>query len=173
MMTETGLERFGSFCGRTQCGFRQQKRAGVKPMRRISLATAWPSTPGIWMSSITTSGRLQQLLGNLALNEIKYGAPDAPVRVVVTCQGPWGVRSRRGPTRQEPYSLCACRAVSSAHADRPSACFGGRTLAIADQEREDNTVHDHARSLCASFVSSALLPDVRFSRLCQVVDYGK
>jgi signal transduction histidine kinase len=84
MIIETGLERFGFFCGRTQCGHRQQKRAGVKPMRRISLATAWPSTPGTWMSSITTFGRLQQLLGNLALNAIKYGAPDAPVRVVVT-----------------------------------------------------------------------------------------
>jgi signal transduction histidine kinase len=28
--------------------------------------------------------RLQQLLGNLVMNAIKYGAPDAPVRVVVT-----------------------------------------------------------------------------------------
>jgi len=28
--------------------------------------------------------RLQQLLGNLVLNAIKYGAPDSPVRVVVT-----------------------------------------------------------------------------------------
>ncbi len=28
--------------------------------------------------------RLQQLLGNLVLNAIKYGAPDTPVRVVVT-----------------------------------------------------------------------------------------
>ena len=31
------------------------------------------------------------------------------------------------------------------------------------------TVHDHAQSLCASFVSSALLPDVRFSRRIQPV----
>ena len=107
MMIEAGLERFGFFCGRTQWGHRQQKLAGVKPMRRISFATAWPSTPGTWMSSITTFGRRRAL--------------------------------------------------------------GGRTLAIADQEREDNTVHDHAQSLCASFVSSALLPDVRFSWRIQPV----
>jgi hypothetical protein len=34
---------------------------------------------GVW-----DGRRLQQLLGNLVLNAIKYGAPDAPVRVVVT-----------------------------------------------------------------------------------------
>ena len=32
--------------------------------------------------------RLQQLLGNLVVNAIKYGAPDAPVRVVVAGQEP-------------------------------------------------------------------------------------
>jgi len=34
---------------------------------------------GVW-----DGRRLQQLLGNLVLNAIKYGAPDSPVRVVVT-----------------------------------------------------------------------------------------
>lgn len=34
---------------------------------------------GVW-----DGRRLQQLLGNLVLNAIKYGAPDAPVRVVIT-----------------------------------------------------------------------------------------
>ena len=34
---------------------------------------------GVW-----DGRRLQQLLGNLVLNAIKYGAPDAPVRVRVT-----------------------------------------------------------------------------------------
>ncbi|MFL9884053.1 sensor histidine kinase [Paraburkholderia agricolaris] len=34
---------------------------------------------GVW-----DGRRLQQLLGNLVLNAIKYGAPDAPVRVVMT-----------------------------------------------------------------------------------------
>lgn len=31
--------------------------------------------------------RLQQLLGNLVLNAIKYGTPDAPVRVAMTGEG--------------------------------------------------------------------------------------
>jgi signal transduction histidine kinase len=35
---------------------------------------------GVWDGQ-----RLQQLLGNLVLNALKYGAQDTPVRVMVTC----------------------------------------------------------------------------------------
>lgn len=35
---------------------------------------------GVWGGQ-----RLQQLLGNLVLNALKYGAQDTPVRVMVTC----------------------------------------------------------------------------------------
>jgi signal transduction histidine kinase len=48
------------------------------PDRRIVLE-APASLRGVW-----DGPRLQQLLGNLVLNAIKYGAPDALVRVVVT-----------------------------------------------------------------------------------------
>ena len=48
------------------------------PDRRVDL-DAGGDCRGVW-----DGRRLQQLLGNLVLNAIKYGAPDAPVRVVVT-----------------------------------------------------------------------------------------
>ena len=48
------------------------------PQRRLELEVVGESK-GVW-----DGRRLQQLLGNLVLNAIKYGAPDAPVRVVVT-----------------------------------------------------------------------------------------
>jgi signal transduction histidine kinase len=48
------------------------------PDRQVDLDVAGDCR-GIW-----DGRRLQQLLGNLVLNAIKYGAPDAPVRVVVT-----------------------------------------------------------------------------------------
>ena len=47
------------------------------PDRRIEL-TVHGDAKGVW-----DGRRLQQLLGNLVLNAIKYGAPDAPVHVVV------------------------------------------------------------------------------------------
>jgi signal transduction histidine kinase len=50
----------------------------VHPDRRVDLEVLGDSR-GVW-----DGPRLQQLLGNLVLNAIKYGAPDAPVRVVVT-----------------------------------------------------------------------------------------
>ena len=48
------------------------------PDRRLELE-AVGDTQGLW-----DGPRLQQLLDNLVLNAIKYGAPDAPVRVVIT-----------------------------------------------------------------------------------------
>jgi signal transduction histidine kinase len=48
------------------------------PNHQIDLDVAGDSQ-GIW-----DSRRLQRLLGNLVLNAIKYGAPDAPVIVIVT-----------------------------------------------------------------------------------------
>jgi signal transduction histidine kinase len=53
----------------------------VYPDRQIDL-DAVGDCMGIW-----DGRRLQQLLGNLVLNAIKYGAQDAPVRVIVTGEG--------------------------------------------------------------------------------------
>jgi signal transduction histidine kinase len=47
------------------------------PQRRVDLEVTGDSR-GLWDGM-----RLQQLLGNLVVNAIKYGAPDAPVRVLV------------------------------------------------------------------------------------------
>jgi signal transduction histidine kinase len=55
----------------------EQLRA-AHPDRQLELETVG-DTQGFW-----DGPRLQQLLDNLVLNAIKYGAPDAPVRVVVT-----------------------------------------------------------------------------------------
>jgi signal transduction histidine kinase len=51
----------------------------VHPGRRLVLEASGGGFQGIW-----DGPRLQQLLGNLVLNAIKYGAPDTPVRVVLT-----------------------------------------------------------------------------------------
>ena len=55
----------------------EQVRA-AHPDRRLELE-AVGDTQGLWDGS-----RLQQLLANRVLNAIKYGAPDAPVRVAIT-----------------------------------------------------------------------------------------
>jgi signal transduction histidine kinase len=49
------------------------------PKRQVELEVMGDSQ-GVW-----DGRRLQQLLGNLVTNAIKYGASDAPVRVVMTC----------------------------------------------------------------------------------------
>ena len=51
----------------------------VYPDRKVDLEIVG-DCQGVW-----DGRRLQQLLGNLVLNAIKYGAPDEPVRVQVTC----------------------------------------------------------------------------------------
>jgi signal transduction histidine kinase len=55
----------------------EQVRA-AHPDRRLEFV-AVGDTQGLWDGL-----RLQQLLANLVLNAIKYGAPDAPVRVAIT-----------------------------------------------------------------------------------------
>jgi len=57
----------------------EQLRAAY-PDQRLELEVAGDSR-GLWDGL-----RLQQLLGNLVVNAIKYGAPDTPVRVVVAGQ---------------------------------------------------------------------------------------
>ena len=51
----------------------------IHPERQIELHVSGDSR-GVWDGQ-----RLQQLLGNLVLNALKYGAQDTPVRVRVTC----------------------------------------------------------------------------------------
>ena len=51
----------------------------IHPDRQIELHVAG-DLQGVWDGQ-----RLQQLRGNLVLNALKYGAQDAPVRVMVTC----------------------------------------------------------------------------------------
>lgn len=53
----------------------------IHPDRQIDLEVIG-DCKGVW-----DGRRLQQLLGNLVLNAIKYGASDAPVRVTVTGEG--------------------------------------------------------------------------------------
>lgn len=65
----------------------------IHPDRQIELHVTGDSQ-GVWDGQ-----RLQQLLGNLVLNALKYGAQDTPVRVTVTCDAK-RVRisvSNRGP----------------------------------------------------------------------------
>jgi signal transduction histidine kinase len=51
----------------------------IHPDRQIELHVTGDSQ-GVWDGQ-----RLQQVLGNLVLNALKYGAEDTPVRVRVTC----------------------------------------------------------------------------------------
>jgi signal transduction histidine kinase len=70
------------------------------PERRLEFRFGG-NTQGVWDGQ-----RLQQLLGNLVVNAITYGAPDAPVRVLVMGDGPdlcFEVRNA-GPAL-EPESL--------------------------------------------------------------------
>lgn len=50
----------------------------IHPDRLVVLATSGGDFQGLW-----DGPRLQQLLGNLVLNAISYGAPDAPVEVIM------------------------------------------------------------------------------------------
>jgi signal transduction histidine kinase len=52
----------------------------IVPDRQIELEVRGP-TQGLW-----DGRRLQQLLGNLVLNAVKYGTPTTPVRVTVTAE---------------------------------------------------------------------------------------
>ena len=65
----------------------------IHPDRQIELHVTGDSQ-GVWDGQ-----RLQQLLGNLVLNALKYGAQDTPVRVMVTCDATHvGINvSNRGP----------------------------------------------------------------------------
>jgi hypothetical protein len=70
----------------------------VHPGRRIDLDVRGELL-GVWDGQ-----RIQQLIGNLVLNAIKYGAPDTPVRVALTGTGA-EVRievGNRGPAIDEP-----------------------------------------------------------------------
>src|ERR1700761_889592 len=70
-----------------------EELGAIHPDRQIELHVTGDSQ-GVWDGQ-----RLQQLLGNLVLNALKYGAQDTPVRVMVTCDATH-VRikvSNRGP----------------------------------------------------------------------------
>jgi signal transduction histidine kinase len=70
------------------------------PGRRLELELGG-DTRGVWDGK-----RLQQLLGNLVVNAITYGAPDTPVRVVVSDEGPdLGFEVRNAGPAIEPESL--------------------------------------------------------------------
>jgi hypothetical protein len=60
------------------CADELDQLRAVHPDRQVDLEVAGDCV-GLW-----DGRRLQQLLGNLVLNAIKYGAQDAPVRVTVT-----------------------------------------------------------------------------------------
>ena len=66
----------------------------IHPDRQIELQVTG-NLQGVWDSQ-----RLQQLLGNLVLNAIKYGAQDTPVRVMVT-----------GDVTQVRIDVCNCGAA--------------------------------------------------------------
>lgn len=63
------------------CGEEIDQLRAVHPDRQVQLDAA-EGCIGVW-----DGRRLQQLLGNLVLNAIKYGAKDGPVRVTLTDEG--------------------------------------------------------------------------------------
>ena len=124
----------------------EQLRA-AHPGRRLELETVG-DTQGLWDGS-----RLQQLLANLVLNAIKYGAPDASVRVTIAGgenEVHFKVRNagpaiepavlalifdplRRGPEHDHKYNsdeglglgLYIAREVAKAHGGDIEACSDG------------------------------------------------
>lgn len=95
---------------------------GAHPGRQVELVTAG-DTQGHW-----DGPRLQQLLRNLVTNAIKYGAPDAPVRVTVNGEES-EVRlevTNRGPAIEQAImdQIFDPLRRGTDHGDRPSADAG-------------------------------------------------
>ncbi|MFP3562650.1 sensor histidine kinase, partial [Paraburkholderia sp. SIMBA_030] len=77
-LTDFNRTRLGLGISATATSVNLADVRAVHPDRQIELQVSG-NLQGLW-----DGRRLQQLLGNLVLNAVKYGAQDTPVRVVVT-----------------------------------------------------------------------------------------